>query len=477
MNIDEYKSTIEFIFLYVVFGFVLLFQYRLSFNYEETFLFIELMLTYVWTAGLFVFSKIRFHLNLFEPITIVTVIYECIFVIKPIIDLKNHAMVEHGVSVIEGGPKATLLFTLGFTAFYIAYYMKHRKLTYKSRLLYHSVDEPIKPDPVRLRVLYVMWVVVFALCIYCMITQGLSLQYIFSFGSEGVRVSDSDNTALLFLANFGVTLATIWLMILVESKNLAIKVIITVLCVIYVLMRNARWLMLVFIVAPVAMYYLKKRKQPRFLLVVLIGVVGLTVFAWMQVNRSTLYSGGAMGGWGDKGFSPELLLSPMETDFSTYRAFYSMVTRYPSQYDYMMGITFLYSLVIMIPRALWPSKPDNPVRDMIEHSLSKTARISGTAVANIGEYYANFGVIGIIACMFIFGRITSWLKLMIFDYDKRWDTRQRTDMLVMYSIMFPLLFQWIARGNFSGNLYLTFFAVLPFVFYNIFESIRRKRNI
>lgn len=477
MNKDEYRSTIEFILLYIIFGIILLFHFKWSFNYEETFLFIELILTYVWTAGLFVFAKIRFHLNLFEPITIVTVIYECIFVIKPLIDLKNHDMVEHGISVINGGPKATLLFALGYTTFYIAYYLKHRKLTYKSRLLYHIDNEPIKSDPVRLRMLYIMWVVVFALCIYCMMTQGLDLKYIFSFGSEGDRIANSDNTALLFLANFGVTLVTVWLMIMVESKNLAIKIIITGLCVIYILMRNARWLMLVFIAAPVVMFYMRKRKQPRLLFVVLIGIAGLTVFAWMQANRAILHSGGAMVGWGDKGFSIELLLSPMETDFSTYRAFYSMVMRYPSQYNYMLGVTFLYSFVIIIPRAVWASKPDNPVRDMIENSLNKVARESGTAVANLGEYYANFGVIGIIVCMYFFGRITSWIKFMAFDSEMKNDSRQRIDILIMYSILYPLLFQWIARGNFSGNLYLTFFAVLPFIINAIFESIRNKRSI
>ena len=38
------------------------------------------------------------------------------------------------------------------------------------------------------------------------------------------------------------------------------------------------------------------------------------------------------------------------------------------------------------------------------------------------------------------------------------------DSLIMYAVMYPLLFQWTARGNFSGNFFITVFALLPFVF-------------
>ena len=141
--------------------------------------------------------------------------------------------------------------------------------------------------------------------------------------------------------------------------------------------------MLAFIVAPITLRYLKKGKQPRLLWVILIGVGGLAIFAWMQANRATLASGGAMQGWGADGFTLEKLLAPLESDLSTYRTFYSMVERFPAEYSYMLGQTFLYVLVLFIPRAIWAGKPDNPVRDMIEHSLNKRARASGTAVANI----------------------------------------------------------------------------------------------
>lgn len=472
MRREDYISKIEFTIIYIFFGFVLLFQYTRAFSGEELYLFIELIMAYIWTAGLFVTAKWVFDIHVFEPITIITIIYEGIFIVKPIIDLRNHEMTEHGVPVISGGAKATLLFVLGYSIFFLSYYIKHKKIVYDGMPIFERVKVKNTFKNEWLPWLYAGWSLIYILCIYCMYTQGLSLRYIFSFGSEGIRVVDESRTALLFLSNFGITLITLWLMIFEYSKNRLIKIITAVFCVIYLLMRNARWLMLIFIIAPVTLTYLKKKKQPRLLWVFIIGMFGLAIFAWMQVNRVNIATGGAMQGWGKDGLSLKTLLAPLESDLSTYRTFYSMVERFPSQHSYLLGTTFLYVFVLFIPRAIWGGKPDNPVRDMIENSLNKRARASGTAVANIGEFYANFGVLGIVALMYLLGWVAGTLKHYIFDMM----TEQNINRYIMYAILFPLFFQWIARGNFSGNVYTTLFALLPMGVLWVVQSLQRDER-
>lgn len=467
MNQKRSYTDIQYILLFVIIGIILLFQYSNNFSLDETLLFIELMLAYIWITALLIYAKLKFDLHIFEPISIIAAIYEGIFIFKPIIDLRNHSMIEHGISVISGGDKATLLFILGFTFFYFSYYLNHRKIIYRGRDIIRTQKNNFRLKKEQLLTLYISWIIVFILCIYCMITEGLSLQYIFSFGSEGLRSISDESSVLSFLSNFGITLVTLWLMILEYSDNKIIKLVITFLSIIYILMRNARWLMLVFIISPIALYYIKRKKEPQIFKIVLIGLIGLTIFAWMQVNRSILASGNGMQGWGNQGFSLDVLLAPLESDLSTYRTFYSMVEKYPSQYPYMLGTTFFYALVLFIPRVIWVGKPDNPVRDMIENSLNIKARQSGTAVANIGEYYANFGLLGVMVFMYLLGWICSSLKKYVFQ-------QEDLDIYIMYSILYPLLFQWIARGNFSGNLYLTFFAVLPIVLKKIFMKEREE---
>ena len=115
MNKERIVSTFEYLFGFLLLGIFLLFQYKGSFSYDEKFLFIEIMLAYVWVGSLLVFAKVYFGLNFFEPITIIAAIYIGIFIIKPIIDLRNDDLYEHGIAVIGGGTKATLLFAVGFT--------------------------------------------------------------------------------------------------------------------------------------------------------------------------------------------------------------------------------------------------------------------------------------------------------------------------------------------------------------------------
>lgn len=459
MQVKKDLSKIEATIIYLAFVIFLSFQYRSSFNREEVLLFIELLASFVWAGGLLLFARLRFRLYLFEPLSIISVLYLSIFVIKPLIDLHNNKLIEHGVRVINGGGKATAIFLVGYTIFFICYYMRHRVIRFRA----HVTDDPgiDKPLSGNLSQLYIAWIMTYILSVACLLSQGLSLRYIFSFGSDGIR-EDSGNTALLFLSNFGITMLSIWLMILDKSEKRSVKILTTAFVLIYVLMRNARWLMLVVIVAPVTAYYTKRKSEPNILITFILCIAGLTLFAWMQVNRNILYAGGAMQGWGDQGFSLSILLAPLESDLNTYRTFYAMTQRFPSQYSYMLGKTFLYTFILFVPRAIWPGKPDNPVRDMIEHSLNKRARISGTAVANIGEFYANFGILGVAIGMYLLGWIASEMKrrlLPISEYYKDETGNKR----LMYAILFPLCFQWIARGNFSGNFYMTIFAVLPFV--------------
>lgn len=454
------QKAIEYSLLFLFVGILLLAQYRGSFTGEERFLFLVLMIAYLWIAVLLMTALLRFNLRLFEPLMIVSVIYFAIFIMKPMADLNAGKMMEHNVNVLPGGTYATALFVLGYTVLFAAYYLHHKRIRFQKTDKEINAERLTSGRDSQSEVIWLCaaWAIVYMLCLLSMMTQGLSLRYIFSFGAEGTRAIESTGSVLLFLSNFGVTLVALWLMILDRSESVFLRIAITVLCVIYILMRNARWLALVFLAAPIVLYYAKRNRQPRMVWVAVAAALGISVFAWMQANRYGLARGRAMVFWGVRDLTLENLLAPLETDMSTYRAFYSMVVRYPHATPFLFGRTFAYTLVLFVPRALWAGKPDNPVRDMIEHSLNARARVSGTAVANVGELYANFGVVGIIVGMYLFGWILSLMKRRFVEASEKHDL----DFLHLYAVLFPLLYQWVARGNFCGNFYLTLFAMLPY---------------
>ena len=439
--------------VFLLIGAVLASRFSFGFTQEEVRLYITLMMTYAWIGILLLYARMRYDLYVFEPLSFVSAVYVAVFIVKPLIDLRTGHMIEHSVDVSGGGLKATLILLLGYTFLYIGYY-----ITYDASGRYNldrlpEAQADTEYDPLSL---YIVWGISFSLCLLCMFSQGLSLRYIFSLGKSGeVTVSES-NTALLFLSNFVVTMYAVWMLILFRTRDRIGKVLITVLTGVYLIMRNSRWLMLAFILGPVTCYYVRRRKRPRGIYLLVIGLAGIVLFAWMQANRVVLAAGGAVQGWGKGGFTLEKLVAPFESDLNTYRAFFSMVNRYPARYPYLMGVSYIYVFILFIPRVLWKGKPDNPVRKIIEHSLNGRARISGTAVSNIGEIYANFGVAGCVLIMFLIGRILAYLKT--------WFQGSNDDSLIMYAVMYPLLFQWTARGNFSGNFFITVFALLPFVF-------------
>lgn len=456
------SAVIAFVAYLFIGGMLIINFPDIGYSIAEKELYTALLIAYFVVVGLVAFAIANFDLYLFEPFSIITLLYIGIFIFRPIQDLMAHNVAYAGKSYVVPGTKSTVLFIIGFVAFYIGYFIKKRQSS-EVRLLYRIEHEQ---DVVPL--LVGMWSVFFIACLICQFSQGMSLRYIFSFGSSGEREVNGNNSLLLFLSNFATSLLTVWLMILVKSRNTVLKIVLTALTAVYLIMRNSRWLVLIMILSPITYFYAKRKKAPKTLYIGLIGLMALIVFAWMQLNRYNIAMGREVVGFGENGLTLGVLMSPFDSDLTTYTTFYGMVQNYPTVYPYMKGQTFLYLFVLFVPRILWPGKPDNPVRDMIEHSLGSLARMNGRAVSNIGEYYANFGIIGIIVLMFLFGFIVSHLKKL---YEQPTE-----DSLIMYSVLFPLMFQWAARGNFSSNFYYTLFAFVPlFIISAVQFTVRRKQ--
>ncbi len=464
-------DKIALCFVFAILGFFFLTQYQRDFSSSERELCITLLAAYVVVGALVILAAVRHGLYLLEPFSFAAVWYIAIFIYRPIVDLNQGRMMGNGVYVLPGGVKATILFTLGFFCFYLGYYCRPMKRTkpWANHREETLPEEHLKADerPISTNWALIGWAISYVFCLIALTSGGSSLRYIFSLASSGEKVVDENNVALLFLSNFGITMVTCWLMIIVRPGKWVTKIAITVLSLIYLIMRNGRWLLLIFALSPVVYHYVKRRRRPSLPLIFGGGLALLFVFAWMQFNRGILHSGGRMLSWGQVGFSMDTLLSPFDSDLSTYKVFYSMVTRFPSNYPYMMGQTFAYTVVMFVPRILWRTKPEHPIRDLIENSMNNLARRSGSAVANIGEYYGNFGILGVVILMFLFGYILSKMKSLYREPSE--------DRLVAYAILFPLLFQWVARGNFCGNFYLTIFAMLPFILRGLFQTVVRRR--
>lgn len=117
----------------------------------------------------------------------------------------------------------------------------------------------------------------------------------------------------------------------------------------------------------------------------------------------------------------------------------------------------LYSLILLIPRAIWPGKPLPQIYDIVGATYGNQAVINGVAYPNLGEYYVEFGVVGIIVCMFILGLFCRYARNL---YVKR---QGLSLSLVLYSLVYGALFQIIIRGYMPQNFTMMLFLLAPVI--------------
>lgn len=209
------------------------------------------------------------------------------------------------------------------------------------------------------------------------------------------------------------------------------------------------------LLAPIVISYVQKKKAPS--LVAFAGAAALLVFlfAIMQVARVGIRTGVGMD-LGTGGLAN--LFEPFYAEIDDFKVFYSLLPLFPNRISFLYGSQMIVgSLVVLIPRAIWPGKPDPQVHEIINILYGNRAMLNGVAYPNLGEYYVEFGVIGIIVCMFILGLLCRYARNL---YMKR---QGLSLSLVLYSLIYGALFQIIIRGYMPQNFTMMLFLLAPVV--------------
>lgn len=147
----------------------------------------------------------------------------------------------------------------------------------------------------------------------------------------------------------------------------------------------------------------------------------------------------------------------------------------PENIDYQYGKTFLHSLYVFAPRIIFPSKPDVPsVGGWFAQKTFPHLRAGGFGITLPGELYLNFGMIGIIFGMFIYG-----MSCKIFYIFFKLNQNNRSAVLLYSFTLF-----WIITLSYK-YFYLFFAQYLKFVLLYIiamavitnFSLYKVKKNI
>lgn len=90
---------------------------------------------------------------------------------------------------------------------------------------------------------------------------------------------------------------------------------------------------------------------------------------------------------------------------------YSLMTGSKNDYDYRYGLTYLGGLAVLIPRNIWPDRPEFKVEAGTEAQYGKATIGSSSRVYGLGgEAMLNFGPLGVPVAYAVFGGLLGWYR-------------------------------------------------------------------
>ena len=448
MNLKLRFKDLSLMYIYLFVGIIILINaFYVNSYYQEYGI---LCISYFFVVGLFVFMSIKYKVELDHPYILISILYIMIFTITPIVLISIGRTDSCGVDVMGGSIKTTCIYMISYFAFTIGYFSKYVPIKYETNKKKLSCSENKR----LIKISLLLWSIGFIICLYVLLSSGKSLMYILTVGAKG-DVQTNDNNSLGAISNFQYFMIIPLIYIIFYSKSKFLKVTILFFTIIAFLASGFRFIIFIIIISIAIFYFRYNKKKPNFFVCLIIGIglmVMITVIGYM---RSDLRSGNDID-WSN--LNIDTVWFSLESNFNIYQPVYGIVEKYPKEYPYTFGKSmFLETITMFVPRMIWSDKPlaiNSTTSLAIRRGISDDAILKAyMAMPNLGEYYVEFGILGCIILMFVFGRIYKWtIKLM---YSKSYHD------LALYSILLPMALQLVTRGNTPGSFYFVIFMILP----------------
>lgn len=433
-------------------------------NLERACYFVVLLFAYEMLVLLvYMFSRQDFYI--FEPMVIIWAMFFCTYGLQPLIDILNHSTSLSGVDTIDGGIKCTVIVGTSFFILFYFYYKNKNRFTGNIPYQWQDISYRKYKDSSHVAFInLVIWEISFLMFfLYLYKARGLSFKYILSAGTSGaMNSSQVSSTPLGFLSNFSTTMIASYMYYLYYGKSKILKVGMFIGTMLLYILNGYRFVIVIFLLSLMVHYYITRGKKPSWVVIGTCLLALLLLSAMLAATRNSLRHG---GGWALTTFSLEVIVSPFESNFILYKPFWRLVQYYPSQYGYTLGYQMIiYTIIMFVPRALWPGKPGPPTKEVMMNIFSNP-NIAGTqAFSSIGEYYHEFGTIGSIILMGVFGSVCGKLNGL-------YVTRSLDDQrAISYSVAFPVVFSLINAGYTPANFYMVLFAYIPIIFVALFVN-------
>lgn len=409
----------------------------------------------------------RDGMNLLHPITLVTVLYLCIFVFCPAYLISIGDTTCHGAYVMDGCVKATLIFLVGYIAMLVGYNNTKIK-NYEPQYLAVHISNDARTYHKIVLTAYLIWIVSWIVSLLVSIMQGRSLAYVISFGTQGynnaIFNSYGDDGGLAFLGKMANSMIIPWGIILVSERKRILRIIVTILTVSMFYITGFRYMIVLMALAYLCIAFRVKGKKPKTGTMVLVTVLLIMFVSVLGYARANMRLGKDID-W--NGFNFEAVEYALVSNFNIFLPFYGLVNTYPAEHFFTLGHSMFYeSIIYFIPRAIWPAKPVAKISSsvavaMMQSTNEFTISTVGMAWPNIGEYYMEFGTIGVFLFMYLFGVI---MKKSVSLYNSESELN-----VVIYGITLGVFFQLLTRGYSPNNVGMLAFLYFPLIIFYLFK--------
>ena len=399
------------------------------------------------------------NFDILEPIIFVTVLYVLLYYVTPLICLLTGDISWFGLDLWSGCEKGTIYATVGYLFFLVGYFKRGSFLLLSDNKMEYSEEENNGRDITLIQgtnyliLNVIFWLIGFSASVILILSTGKSIVYIFTL-AEGSSTEIASSSEVLFLGVIAHIMLPSYLYIFTISKSRVLKILLFYLMAMTYIIRGFRFILVAVILAPIVLSYIRKNKSPRIFQIFVVLLVLFIMIGIIGLSRTDIRNG--------LGFSKDVF-STLSFDtiknilinyFSIFKNYYGIVEAFPEKMSFTMGQQiFLYTLIMLVPRAIWPGKPDPINYQVVATAISDYARRAGSAPPNLAEFYHEFGFIGIIVFMFIFGVLCKKLytKMQYKDIHSN----------IMYAAIYPLLLQIVIRGYTPSNFYLVVVVLIP----------------
>lgn len=393
-------------------------------------------------------------------------IYIIMFFVTPLYDISVGDTSVFGVTdLFDYGVKGSIVALAGFISFCICYVMKYHPIDSSTRdATSWTISESLKEKIVQILILF--WVVDFVVAIYIVaITQGFSISYILSFGLIGDSSAfETTSTTLGFIGQFTRSIVTVYLLYFSISDSTAWKIVLFAFTALVEIINGFRYMIVILVVGLFFFIHISNKKRINLFKVLILLALMSIIIGIVGYSRNSVRGG---NGFSIDGFGISSITDAILGNFRIYKSYYSVIKAVPNMTPYIyFDQIVVYTIIMAIPRTIWPSKPLNPGTKAQLYGMNAAAVASGFAYPCLGEYYYGFGELGVVVFMGILGR---WLASLSNQYRK--NAKSAFD-IVLYCVTIPLTLQLLIRGYTPSNFYLVLALFIP---YWLVNSILRKQ--